>query len=67
MDMRDIQHTNPYTEEPFGSKLSDNETVAADGGREATTETLGDIDHEPPTGGATRSFERGNEGRDETV
>jgi hypothetical protein len=67
MDMRDMQHTNPYTKEPFGKKLYDRDTVAADGGREPATETLGDIDHEAPTGGATRSFERGNEGRDETV
>jgi len=68
MDIRDIQHTNPYTNEPFGKKLfADDETVAADGGREPATETLADIDHQAPTGGATRSFERGNEGRDETV
>ena len=67
MDMRDIQHTNPDTHEPFGKKLYDNRTVAADGGREPASETLADIDHEAPTGGATRSFERGNEGRDESV
>jgi hypothetical protein len=34
---------------------------------EDTTETMADVDHEPPTRGATRAFERGGEGRERTV
>ena len=75
MEMRDIDHTHPHTGEPFGKQYYDAGAVAADGGREAATEeddeqrteTMADVDHEPPTEGASRSFERGSEGREETV
>jgi len=36
--------------------------------RPAPTETMADVNHEPPNGdGANRAFERGTEGRTETV
>jgi hypothetical protein len=45
--------------------------VAADGGRadaERTDEqTMEDVDHEPPGEGANPAFERGTEGRADTV
>jgi len=44
--------------------------VAADGGErdgEDADETMEDIDHEAPGEGVTRAYERGTEGRDETV
>ena len=67
MQMRDVDHTNPYTNAPFGPTFHSNQAVAADGGRESTEETMADVSHEPPNEGATRAFERGTEGRDETV
>ena len=41
----------------------------SDGGREAdeTTETMADVDHESADEGVDRAYERGTEGRDETV
>jgi len=56
--------------------------IVADGGREddeetvqdvtiseeaVQNETMQDVEHESPTEGASRSFERGTEGRDERV
>ena len=66
-DMREVDHTHPYTGTAFGQNYYDAGTVAADGGREPDEGTMADVDHEPPTEGATRSFERGSEGREETV
>ena len=65
--MREIDHTHPHTGTAFGKNYYDAGTVAADGGHEPTDETMADVDHEPPTEGASRSFERGSEGRDKTV
>ena len=67
MEMRNVDHTNPHTNEPFGPTFYSNKAVAADGGHETTDETMADVSHESPNEGATRSFERGTEGRDETV
>jgi len=72
--MNDVDHTHPHTDEPFGAAFRRGPTVAADGGEaEAeddavdTDETMEDVDHESPSEGATRVFERGTEGRDESV
>ena len=71
-DMETVSHTNPYTDESFGETVvfRRGQTVVADGGRREGTETqtMKDVSHTPPTGdGAMRVFERGTEGRDETV
>ena len=71
-EMRAVSHTNPYTDESFGETVvfKRGQTVAADGGRREGDEkqTMKDVSHTPPTGdGAMRVFERGTEGRDETV
>ncbi|MDZ7745543.1 MAG: hypothetical protein U5K28_03105 [Halobacteriales archaeon] len=58
-ELEDIDHTNPYTEKPFGETQTygRGQFVAADGGvpgderedeTERTNETLGDISHTPP-------------------
>ncbi len=60
--MRAVDHTHPYTNEPFG-KNYDAGAVAADGGHDPSQGTMADVDHEAPTAGAVRSFERGSEGR----
>jgi len=76
MDMKDVEHTHPHTNRAFGEVVfTDGEAVAADGGEadaETTdstdTQTMEDVSHTPPHGdGANRAFERGTEGRDETV
>ena len=46
--------------------------ASPDGGTEETpsdpeTQRMEDVNHEPPSEGANRAFERGTEGRDETV
>jgi hypothetical protein len=71
-DMQDVDHTHPHTDEPFGGVFGRGPEVAADGGRadaaEDSERTMETVDHEPPTGeGANPAFERGTEGRDETV
>jgi len=74
--MQDVDHTHPHTDEPFGAAFRRGPDVAADGGeRESSdraeeeqrteTEAMEDVDHESPTEGANRTFERGTEGRDE--
>ncbi|MFB6074497.1 MAG: hypothetical protein ABEJ89_05750 [Haloarculaceae archaeon] len=68
--MRDVDHTHPHTDEPFGAAFRRGPDVAADGGaRDETpaTETMADVDHEKPTEAVDRVFERGTEGRDERV
>ncbi|MFW6435739.1 MAG: hypothetical protein ACOCY1_05090 [Halovenus sp.] len=76
MEMRDIDHTHPHTGEPFGKQYYDAGAVAADGGREAATEsdeddemtaeTMADVDHDSSEG-SVRSFRRGSAGREHTV
>jgi len=87
--MKDVSHTNPYTDEPFGDACAFERgpVVAADGGSRdeadgvsepsGVTEptgieeqTMKDVSHTPPhadAGDVNRVFERGTEGRDETV
>ncbi|MEF8814127.1 MAG: hypothetical protein V5A55_09950 [Halovenus sp.] len=67
MKMKDIDHTNPHTDEPFGPTYHNRRAVAADGGQDTRDEQMKDIEHEPPNDGPKRAFERGTEGRDETV
>jgi hypothetical protein len=70
MSMRNVDHTHPYTDESFGGMFRRGQLVAADGGAPdptTTDETMEDVAHEAPTEGANRSFERGMEGRSETV
>ncbi|WP_336327675.1 hypothetical protein [Halovenus sp. HT40] len=67
MNMQDIDHTHPNTGTAFGQNYYDSGTVATDGGRDEDEETMEDVDHEPPSEGATRSFERGTEGRERSV
>jgi len=71
MTMKDVDHTHPHTNEAFGELHNRGAVVAADGGHpaedEAETERMEDVSHEPPSEGANRAFERGTEGRDETV
>ena len=76
-NMQDVDHTHPHTDETFGDAFRRGPDVVADGGvRDGTDEsdeentngeTMEDVDHESPTGAANRSFERGTEGRDESV
>ena len=72
-EMQDVDHTHPHTDEPFGGAFRRGPDVAADGGKRAADaeerddETMEDVDHESPTEGANRTFERGTEGRDESV
>jgi hypothetical protein len=40
---------------------------APTGPGEESERTMADVSHESPTDGANRSFERGTEGRDDTV
>jgi hypothetical protein len=72
--MGDIDHTNPYTDDPFVQTYRRGQIVAADGGeREAAdeddenTDKMEDVPHTSPNDGANRTFERGQEGRDESV
>ncbi|WP_136715317.1 hypothetical protein [Halorientalis salina] len=70
--MNAVSHTNPYTDEPFGETVTfrRGQTVVADGGERTGTDeqTMKDVSHTPPAGdGAMRVFERGTEGRDESV
>ncbi|AHB65489.1 hypothetical protein HISP_05500 [Haloarcula hispanica N601] len=69
--MGSIEHTHPETNGTFGAVFRRGPVVAADGGErdaeEETDETMEDIDHEAPDEGVTRAYERGTEGRDETV
>jgi hypothetical protein len=68
--MRSVEHTHPETNATFGAVFRRGPVVAADGGErdgEQAEETMEDIDHEAPGEGVTRAYERGTEGRDETV
>ncbi|MDG5776066.1 hypothetical protein VB773_14815 [Haloarculaceae archaeon H-GB2-1] len=74
--MGEISHTNPYTGKPFGNACAFERAphVAADGGRrdavDEDEQTMADVSHTPPhddESDVNRVFERGTEGRDETV
>ena len=76
MAMEDVDHTNPYTDESFGQTqtFQRGTVIAADGGEadaesdaETDGETMEDVEHESPSEGANRTFERGTEGRTDTV
>jgi len=69
-EMAQVDHTHPYTDEPFEITFRRGVTVAADGGRagaQPDPDSMGDVSHEAATDGANRTFERGTEGRSETV
>ncbi|WP_276272108.1 hypothetical protein [Haloarcula litorea] len=67
--MGEVDHTHPHTNDTFGNPFQRGPAVAADGGEaeEPTDETMEDVDHESPGEGVDRAYERGTEGRDETV
>ena len=69
--MADVDHTHPHTNEAFGAgAFTRGQSVAADGGERSdaeTTRTMADVDHESPGEGVTRAYERGTEGRTDTV
>jgi len=50
-----------------GGRDSGTESRRADADDEVDAETMGDVDHESPSEGATRAFERGTEGRTDSV
>ena len=69
--MRDVDHTHPHTGEAFGFRLQRG-TIVADGGEEQRSEpddeTMADVTHDTEEDEATtRTFERGTEGRGDTV
>ena len=68
--MRDVDHTHPHTNSAFGSAFTRGPAVAADGGeadRSDEPQTMADVDHSSADEGVDRAYERGTEGRDETV
>jgi len=72
--MADVDHTHPHTNEAFGAEtFTRGRSVAADGGERsdggesADAGTMKDVDHESPGEGVTRTYERGTEGRTDTV
>jgi len=68
-EMRDVDHTHPHTGEPFGDAFWA-PAIAADGGVPDPDgeDAMRDVDHESPDDeGADRVFERGTEGRTESV
>jgi hypothetical protein len=74
--MADVSHTNPNTDRTFGDAMVFHRgAVAADGGERGATEptedepdTMEDVSHEAPDGDSPqRTFERGTEGRTDTV
>jgi len=73
--MRDVDHTHPHTNQTFGAAFQRGPAVAADGGEaDADTEeendadaSMSDVDHESPGDGVNRAYERGTEGRTDSV
>jgi hypothetical protein len=69
--MRDVDHTHPHTNETFGAAFVRGPAVAADGGEAdsepAADDTMEDVDHENAGEAVSRAYERGTEGRDESV
>ena len=68
--MADVNHTNPYTGETFGTGFRRGPTIAADGGEKEGEDPDGrdadasmqSVDHTPPPGeGANRVWKRGTE------
>jgi len=69
-DMRDVDHTHPVTDRPFGERFDPTTAIAADGGERgaADPDRMANLDHETPAGdGADPAFERGTERRDDSV
>ena len=69
--MQDVDHTHPHTGEAFGFRFQRG-TVVADGGEDQPTATgeatMADVRHDTEEDEATtRTFERGTEGREDTV
>jgi hypothetical protein len=68
--MADVDHTHPQTNDTFGTVFTSGQAVAADGGEAEANdgaETMADVDHTAGDDGVDRAFERGTEGRDESV
>ena len=66
--MKDVDHTHPHTNDTFGNAFTRGPAVAADGGEPSErTATMADVDHESADEGVDRAYERGTEGREETV
>jgi len=67
--MQDVDHTHPHTNETFGDAFARGPAVAADGGStdEEPSETMADVDHTSEDEGVDRAYERGTEGRTDTV
>ena len=69
--MREVDHTHPHTNDTFGTVFTSGQAVAADGGSadgaDDARETMADVDHDSPDGGVDRAYERGTEGRTDTV
>ena len=68
--MKDVDHTHPHTNDTFGTAFTRGPAVAADGGQtdaDETTETMADVDHGSAADGVDRAYERGTEGRTDTV
>ena len=78
--MQDVDHTHPDTDDTFGTVFTSGQAVAADGGEsgprsgsesndrsQKQPQTMADVDHDSADEGVDRAYERGTEGRDETV
>jgi len=69
--MRAVDHTHPHTNDTFGTVFTSGQAVAADGGTadgaDEQDETMADVDHDSPDEGVDRAYERGTEGRTDTV
>lgn len=63
MPMKDVDQTNPHTNEPFWATRFE-PTIVPDGGRKGVPaeETMADVAHESPTDGRDRTFRRGGPG-----
>ena len=64
MQMKDVDQTNPTTNEAFGQSFHGPWPVA-DGGRKRSEQTMEDVEQEPPTEGAVRTFQGGHSVRDQ--
>ncbi len=72
-EMGEVDHTHPITNRPFGERFDPTTAIVVDGGErgggpDEDPDEMADVDHETPVGdGADPAFERGTEGRDESV
>lgn len=57
MKMKDVDQTDPHTNEAFGQSFHGPWPVT-DGGYE-NTQTMEDVDHESPVEGVARTYRRG--------